>query len=182
MTPIWRRWRFQELDGTCSPCAATCKTCASWSGFIGHGDMRTCPVSRLMEKNPSPVLGWSRHCILVGDSYTVSIGARFCSATMWWLYYIYIFRNEWLVWQWLWVLNLVMFFAVIGSVASCLSKQLWHISMYWVVGFGIPRTCTRWAIVMYINVLRYQNWIYLCCTCVLVFEKYKSIVSWNVSV
>lgn len=48
--------------------------------------------------------------------------------------------------------------------------------MYWVVGFGIPQTCTRWTIVMYWD-LKTES------TCVaLVFEKYKSIVSRNVSV
>ena len=86
--------------------------------------------------------------------------------------YIDIFRNKWLVWQWLWVLNLLLFFAVIGSVSSCLSKQLWHISMYWVVGFGIPQTCTRWTIVMYWDIkTEFQH------TCV-----WKIQVSWNVSV
>lgn len=65
---------------------------------------------------------------------------------------------------------------MIGSVSSCLSKQLWHISMYWVVGFGIPQTCTRWTIVMYWDIKTES-------TCVaFVFEKYKSLVSWNVSV
>ena len=56
------------------------KTCASWSWFIGHGEVPM-SIPTVDGEDPAPV-GMVKTLLLVGYSYTVSIDARSCSSNM----------------------------------------------------------------------------------------------------